>query len=151
MRLNMNDLAERWDLNLSTVRKMRQTGRLPAPMNPHVRNRFVWDSEVIDLWEASGFVSEDAAVRAERCKVLAGDLENLSKHPAIDPALAKLAGTFAAALRMDEIPVGTRVGLAAVTFSTNWFARLRTDGPEELRIMRANLRVLGMMKNAKAN
>lgn len=147
MQFSQRDLAERYDKDISTISRWRQQELLPPPVTIGRRN-FMWEAEDILAWESLGQPNATTQEVERNLRALADDLDILAASEHIHPALRKLAGTAATSLRVPEIHIKTRLALGGVYVGTDWFRELGKDSPEELRVLRGQLRILGIIRDA---
>lgn len=112
--LTIENLAERWGVDASTIRRWRLQGRLPEPSTGPRQRGIRWSEAAIATWEAAGFTHDTEQWRADLklvdfAKQCMGEV---CKLESIDAAAVGLARAGLRVLNNPLVPLKARVEIA---------------------------------------
>lgn len=111
--LTVDDLAARFSVGPSTIRRWKSKGRLPPPATGPARREVRWSRESIDGWEAAGFTTDVAGFRATVLKLDAAraELRAIADDTNIRGDIRAMASVASEVIGNVRIPQGLRVGI----------------------------------------
>ena len=147
--LTVNDLAEKFQRDPSTIRRWRQRGLLPPPATGPGTRGVAWTPESIAEWESRGWIDSTGAGTQKVIDDVLADLDVILKDP-YPEAVRGVAQAGAEFLRSQLVPMSIRLIVAAALLEGDWCHReLDADRPEALRLIRVRMTLKDLLREAR--
>ncbi len=111
--LTVDDLAARFNVGASTVRRWKSEGRLPPPATGPARREVKWSKASIDGWEAAGFTTNVSEFKATVLKLDTArrELRAIADDTNVRSDIRAMAVVASEVIGNPRIPQGLRVGI----------------------------------------